>query len=169
MKELVMPRLRLVLATAALAAGIGCSHPQPIIKVARPSPSPARVAGRLPAPTPVTATAPTAAKPDGAIFFDFDSALLRDDARPVLQSMADLLRRQPAAVRIEGNCDEVGTTEYNIALGEERSRAAKVYLERLGVPAKLIATISFGAQRPRYAGHDETAHAKNRRDDLVVQ
>ena len=164
-----MPRLRLVLATAALAAGTGCSHPQPSIKVARPSPSPARVAARLPAPTPVTATAPAPARPDDAIFFDFDSALLRDDARPVLQGVADLLRRQPATVRIEGNCDEVGTTEYNIALGEERSRSAKEYLERLGVPAKLIATISYGAQRPRFGGHDETAHAKNRRDDLVVQ
>ncbi len=165
-----MTRLSLVLATVALAVGAGCTHPQPVAKVARPTPPPpARVAARSPATAPVADDAPAPARADDAIFFDFDSALLRDDARSVLQRVADLLRRQPATVRVEGNCDELGTTEYNLALGEQRARAAKEYLERLGVPVKEIATISYGAQRPRFGGHDETAHAKNRRDDLVVR
>ena len=164
-----------VLATAALGLalglGAGCAHPQEVNHAQRPAPpAPARVAARPPAPTPapVAEEAP-AAKSDEAIFFDFDSAVLRDDARPVLQTVAEVLRRRPGKVRVEGNCDEVGTTEYNLALGDQRARAAKEYLERLGVPGKEIATISYGAQRPRFDGHDETARAKNRRDDLIVR
>ena len=87
----------------------------------------------------------------------------------MLQKVADTLHRQPAGLRIEGNCDEVGTVEYNIALGEQRARAAKEYLVHLGVPPEKIATISYGSQRPKDPGHDETSHAQNRRDDLVIR
>jgi peptidoglycan-associated lipoprotein len=160
------------LTTLALALGAGCAHPQEVAHAERPAPPrpPARIAPRpAPAPAAVAETEPTTAKAGDAIFFDFDSALLRDDARPVLQSVAEILRQRPKSVRVEGNCDEVGTTEYNLALGEQRARAAKEYLVRLGVPAKVIATISYGSQRPRDGGHDEAAHAKNRRDDLVLR
>jgi peptidoglycan-associated lipoprotein len=108
-------------------------------------------------------------KEDQAIFFDFDSALVRDDARPVLQKVADDVRHRPSSLRIEGNCDEVGTVEYNIALGEHRAKAAKEYLVHLGVPAAKISTISYGSQRPKDPGHDETAHAQNRRADFLVR
>ena len=87
----------------------------------------------------------------------------------MLQSIADALRRQSASLAIEGNCDELGTTEYNLALGEERARAAKSYLVHLGVPPNRIATISYGSQRPKYPGHDDDARARNRRDDLIVR
>jgi peptidoglycan-associated lipoprotein len=165
-------RLTPVLALAALGFGVGCSHAQPVTRAQRPA-STTRLAARPPTPAPAPVARveaePAATKGDDAIFFDFDSALLRDDARPVLLSVAQLQRQRPGSVRVEGNCDEVGTTEYNLALGEQRARAAKDYLERLGVPSKEIATISYGAQRPRYSGHDDAARAKNRRDDLIMR
>ena len=108
-------------------------------------------------------------KEGDAIFFDFDSAVLRDDARPVLQAVAESLRVQSATVKVEGNCDELGTVEYNLALGEQRARAAKEYLVHMGIPPEKIATISYGSQRPKDPGHDESARARNRRDDLVIR
>ena len=164
--------------TAALSfllsslAAAGCSHEQKVQAAPRPvteaPPPPARKA--VP-PAPAAAEAPEApkAKEDLAIFFDFDSAVLKDDGRRVLQGVADAVRKQNASLEIEGNCDELGTTEYNLALGEERARAAKTYLTHLGVPAGKIATVSYGSQRPKYAGHDDDARAKNRRDDLIVR
>ena len=87
----------------------------------------------------------------------------------MLQKVADRLRQRPASLRIEGNCDEVGTVEYNLALGEQRARAAKEYLMHLGVPSQKIATISYGSQRPKDPGHDDASHAQNRRDDLLIR
>ena len=155
---------------AALTAS--CSHqPRPTA-----SPASARVIA-LPSPkAPLAAPPPIAAansemsksKEGNAIYFDFDSATLREDARPVLQEVAEKVRRSDKALRIEGNCDELGTVEYNLALGEHRARAAREYLVHMGVPSDRVATVSYGSQHPKYSGHDEQAHAKNRRDDLVV-
>ena len=154
--------------------GLGCSHEQKA-PPARPAPPPVaeRVAPpRAPEPT---AEAPSDAPKDKeesepAIFFDFDSYTLRADAHPVLQEVAASLRSAHAGeLEIEGNCDELGTTEYNMALGEERARAAKTYLIHLGVPNARVRTVSYGAERPKYPGHDDGARAKNRRDDLVVR
>jgi peptidoglycan-associated lipoprotein len=165
-----MFRHRLMLATAAaLLAPVACSHQEikqtPRVVTAAP-PAPSRPAPKAPPAVADMDTRKT--KEDDAIYFDFDSALLRDDARPVLQRVADFLQQRRSSVRVEGNCDEVGTVEYNLALGEERARAARQYLVRLGVSPEKIATVTYGAQRPKYAGHDDTAHAKNRRDDLLV-
>jgi peptidoglycan-associated lipoprotein len=156
----------------ALGAGLGCSHnqeaPKHVATPTRPPPiaaaAPARIA---PQPPPAPRETPEV-KDDDAIFFDFDSSLVRDDARPILQKVADRLHARPASLRIEGNCDEVGTVEYNIALGEHRAKAAKEYLVHLGVAPAKISTISYGSQRPKDTGHDDSAHARNRRDDLVI-
>jgi peptidoglycan-associated lipoprotein len=120
---------------------------------------------------PPTPDVPEVAKPkeDDAVFFDFDSALVRDDARPILQKVASMLRKAKESLNIEGNCDELGTTEYNLALGEQRARAAKEYLVRLGIPPNKITTVSYGSQRPKYPGHDDGDRARNRRDDLVLR
>ena len=158
---------------ATLTAGLACSHEQPQPKhAATPSiPPPIVAAG----PAKVISQAPSAPreapkeKDDHAIFFDFDSALLRDDARPTLQKVADRLHRRAATLRIEGNCDEVGTVEYNIALGDQRAKAAKEYLVHMGVPPAKISTLSYGSQRPKDPGHDDSAHAQNRRDDFVIR
>jgi peptidoglycan-associated lipoprotein len=160
----------------ALGAAGGCSHQQPPPQVPTPVPAVA-AAPRAAAPaTHSAASAPPAARSvsvgktdkELAVFFDFDSALLRDDAHPVLQKVAGVAERRNVTVRIEGNCDEVGTVEYNLALGEHRAIQAKDYLTRLGVPSERIKTVSYGSQRPKAPGHDDEAHAENRRDDLIV-
>src|SRR5262245_35370890 len=167
-------RLAITVAFSALAATAGCAHDQKKAPAARPvahAPAPAP-AHKLAAAASEPADAPEApaTKDDPAIFFDFDSSLIKDDGHRVLQTVAEAVgNKKNASLKIEGNCDELGTTEYNLALGEERARAAKDYLVHLGVPSGRIATVSYGSQRPRYAGHDDEAHAKNRRDDLIVR
>lgn len=103
------------------------------------------------------------------IYFDFDSSQLSDAARATLtKSAAALVKAPEAKVRIEGNCDEHGSAEYNLALGERRAQAAKKYLTTLGVSDGRLTTISYGKERPADQGHDEAAWKKNRRDELVV-
>jgi peptidoglycan-associated lipoprotein len=156
-----------------LLAAFGCSHEQKA-PPARPTPPPmaARVVRPSPSePPPETPSeAPQAqGKEEPAIYFDFDSYTLRSDAHSVLQKVAGTLKAKNAALEIDGNCDELGTTEYNLALGEERAKAAKSYLEHLGVPNAKVRTVSYGSERPKYQGHDDDARAKNRRDDLIVR
>jgi peptidoglycan-associated lipoprotein len=154
-----------------LLGAYGCSHEQKA-PPARPTPPPvaARVAPR-PAPEPPAEAPAEAPQADNgpAIYFDFDSYTLRSDAHSVLQKVAGTLKARNAALEIDGNCDELGTTEYNLALGEERAKAAKTYLEHLGVANAKVRTVSYGSERPKYPGHDDDAHAKNRRDDLIVR
>ena len=103
------------------------------------------------------------------IYFNFDSSDLSEESRGVLSKNAEYLSKQPnAKIRIEGNCDERGSDEYNMALGERRAKAAKDYLVNLGVASDRIATISYGEEKPADPGHDEAAWAKNRRDEFVV-
>ncbi len=165
-----------VSATLFLTA-IACSHqPKPVAAmgvVSSPSKMPeapraSQAHTQAPkAETPFAQASKT--KEDRAIFFDFDSAQLRDEAHPVLQKVASSFKgKDHEKVRIEGNCDQLGTVEYNLALGEHRALAAKDYLLHLGVPRERIATVSYGSQRPKYSGMDEADRQKNRRDDLVV-
>jgi peptidoglycan-associated lipoprotein len=101
------------------------------------------------------------------VYFDFDRFNIRDDARPVLQSDANLIQQSPAGtVVIEGNCDERGSEEYNLALGEKRAESVKSYLVDLGVPSSRLYTVSFGESKPAVMGHDETAWRYNRRVDF---
>jgi peptidoglycan-associated lipoprotein len=161
--------LRLLVPASGLVllGAFGCSHEQ---KAPPARPAPARVVPRPPPEPPAEAPseAPQASN-EPAIYFDFDSYTLRSDAHSVLQKVASTLKARNAGLEIAGNCDELGTIEYNLALGEERAKAAKSYLEHLGVPNAKVRTISYGSERPKYPGHDDDAHAKNRRDDLVVR
>jgi len=102
------------------------------------------------------------------IYFDFDKSDLRQDARDVLNKNADLLKSNSGAkLQIEGHCDERGSAEYNLALGERRAKSAMQYLITLGVKADRLSTISFGKEKPAVQGSDEAAWAKNRRDEFV--
>jgi peptidoglycan-associated lipoprotein len=163
------------LLVAALVAGGACSHEQPPpAEVPLPlahGPAPAAApAARTARSSPSRPTEQTSSRETPAIFFDFDSAVLREDAHPALQHVADRVRdRRDALVRVEGNCDRLGTVEYNLALGEHRARAAKDYLISLGIPDQRIATVSYGSERPKYPGQSEDERAKNRRDDLVIR
>jgi len=103
------------------------------------------------------------------VYFDFDESNIRQDQRPRLEKNAAYLKQNQAVkVRIEGNCDERGTNEYNMALGERRSINAKRYLVNLGISSNRIHTISYGEEKPLLHGHDEYSWAQNRRDDFAV-
>ena len=103
------------------------------------------------------------------IFFDFDSYELSAQARSVLQQKADLMKKlRGMTMVVEGHCDERGTEEYNLALGERRARAAYEFMILLGVSPERMSIVSFGEERPLDAAHNETAWAKNRRDEFRV-
>lgn len=103
-----------------------------------------------------------------SIYFDFDKYNLRDDAKKTLETNAKLLmENSKTRIAIEGHCDERGTNEYNLALGEKRASAARDYLIRLGVDAAQISVISYGEERPVSMGHDEESWAKNRRGEFA--
>lgn len=106
----------------------------------------------------------------GNVHFDFDKSFIREDAKPILEAVAAHMKGHPGAtLLIEGHCDERGTAEYNLALGERRANSAAKYLENLGVEAKRLSTISYGEERPEDPGHDEEAWAKNRRAVFVLR
>jgi len=126
--------------------------------------------------TPVTPPASMSAQEDlvinvgDRVFFDFDKSDLRPDAIDTLNRQSDWLSANGAiTVAIEGHCDERGTREYNLALGERRAAAAKQYLESMGVSGGRIDTVSYGKERPAVLGSNEAAWAQNRRAVMVVR
>jgi peptidoglycan-associated lipoprotein len=103
------------------------------------------------------------------VFFDLDKAELRDDARGVLTKDAEFLRSYPDVhISIEGHCDERGSTEYNLALGQSRAQASKNYLISLGISADRMETVSWGKERPFCTEHTEDCWQQNRRDHFVL-
>ena len=103
------------------------------------------------------------------IYFDFDKYNLKPPAIEKLDKIADWISNNPGAkISIEGHCDERGTSEYNLALGERRANSAMKYLVNLGVTADSLSTVSYGEERPADPGHNEDAWAKNRRAEFKV-
>jgi len=97
------------------------------------------------------------------VFFAYDRSDISPEAQQILQRQADWLRRYPnVSVTIEGHCDERGTREYNLALGERRANAAKNVLVAAGIPASRVATLSYGKERPIVPGSSDEAYAQNR-------
>ncbi|MDD5559400.1 peptidoglycan-associated lipoprotein Pal [Candidatus Methylomirabilis sp.] len=125
---------------------------------------------------PPAAGAPSAQQPMAGkesplkdIFFDFDKSAIRKDAQPRLNEDLQWLNANPTErITIEGHCDERGTSEYNLALGERRAKATRDYLEVAGIDARRIKIVSFGKERPFAMGHDEAAWQLNRRAHFVV-
>jgi len=114
-------------------------------------------------------TMPVKASELETVYFDFDSFVLTAPSRTALAKNADyLMKNSSVNVQIQGNCDERGSDEYNLALGEKRAKAAMNYLVTLGVPEKRLSIISYGKEKPADPGHDEAAWAKNRRDDFAI-
>ena len=160
------------IAAVVIAAGLfaGCHH----------KPAETTKAEATPAATPAVANAGDEAARTGlpapketvtlaTVYFDFDKATLRDDAKAALAKNADALKDNPeVTVRLEGNADERGSTQYNLALGDRRANAVKDYLTSLGIAGNRLETVSYGMERPVDKGHDEAAWAKNRRVELVV-
>jgi len=104
------------------------------------------------------------------IYFDYDKSNIRTDAREILKADADIFTKNAnAKIVIEGHCDERGTAEYNMALGERRAQETKNYLVNLGLDASRMETISYGKERPADPGHDEKAWAQNRRAQFLLK
>jgi peptidoglycan-associated lipoprotein len=174
-----------------VCAAFACGKKTP--PVARPLPPPPPVASATPnrppeppppapepalvPPEPVANNTITSASLDDInrnsplkpAFFELDSSELTADAQAALKADADLLKRNATwAVTIEGHCDERGTPEYNLALGERRAVAARTYLVSLGIAAERLKTVSYGKEFPFDPGHDEAAFSKNRRAHFVI-
>ena len=161
----------------ALLLGLGASGCARKAVKAPPTPATPPPTTTTPRETtpPVT---PTPAVPSPAVtaadlvpaFFEFDSYALRSDARAALDQDAKLLREHAdVQITLEGHCDERGTQEYNLALGEKRAKTTKDYLVSYGIAAGRITTISYGKERPFAQGHDEGAWSQNRRAHFVVK
>jgi peptidoglycan-associated lipoprotein len=141
-----------------------------------PAPSARGVERSGPTTTPrtpgstTTSAAKTSAPGPHSIYFDYDRDEIKPQFRGVIEVDAKYLRENPAAhARIEGNADERGSREYNVALGQRRAEAVMKTLRLLGVPADRMEAVSFGEEKPRGTGHDEASWAENRRDDVVIQ
>lgn len=150
---------------------------------------PAPVAETKPAPPPTTTQAPpttntTAVKPVTAsplddpksvlagrsVFFDYDSNVVKPEGQTLVKAHADYMKQFPGArIALEGNTDERGSREYNLALGQRRADAVKQIMTLVGVPANRIETVSFGEEKPKSSGHDEAAWSQNRRADIVYK
>ena len=182
-------KVLIVLLTFAVAACNKGNKPP----VARPMPPPPATAGdtvgTAPPPPPKPVMEPVIVPPMPAedtigskslddlnrdsplqpLFFPLDSSDVSPEGQQVLQANAAVLKKYPnMQITIEGHCDERGTAEYNLALGERRALAAKNYLVSLGIPADKVKTVSYGKEFPFDAGHDDAAWAKNRRAHFVI-
>jgi peptidoglycan-associated lipoprotein len=105
-----------------------------------------------------------------SVYFAFDDDSLTGDAKRTLRENAQVLRNNSSArLEVQGNTDERGTSEYNLALGRRRAEAARRYLVDLGVGASRVTTVSFGEENPAVRGSGESAWSKNRRDDFVLR
>jgi peptidoglycan-associated lipoprotein len=103
-----------------------------------------------------------------SVYYDFDKSEIKPEFRPMIEAHAGYLREHPqATVRVEGNCDERGSREYNLALGQRRADGVRKALGLLGVADSRVETTSWGEEKPRASGHDESAWAQNRRSDVI--
>lgn len=187
-----MQNRRAAAAAAFVAAALlvvsleGCAKKRP--PVARPAPPPPASATTPPPPQPVAEPVvvppePIREDPVGSrslddlnrdspfrpVFFEYDSAEVTTPAQAALNTNAELLKRYPTwVVTLEGHCDERGTAEYNLALGERRAVAARTYLVSLGLSPDRLRTVSYGKEFPFDPGHSEEAWAKNRRAHFVI-
>jgi len=162
----------LVLAAALATAGCGSRRPPNL----PPAPADGAGAGQVGADGSAAGVAVPGSRadflqnvPSDRVFFELDSYTLSDEARGTLDAQAQWLASNPQVnVTIEGHTDERGTREYNLALGERRATAARLYLEGRGVASSRMQTISWGKERPEAFGSDEASYARNRRAVTVV-
>jgi peptidoglycan-associated lipoprotein len=173
--------LGLALLTGGVLLLTGCPKKPEVLtaepRVAAPAPAPAVKAPEpkpevQPAPAVKPAPAPAVKAPEprfADVYFDFDKADLGPDARQALNANVQVLRSNgQLRLTVEGHCDERGTNEYNLALGERRARAVRDYLVAAGIDATRISIISYGKERPFVLGHDESAWKLNRRGHFIV-
>jgi len=188
-------RFPVVATTLMLIAlmGVGaCKKKPPVARATPPPPAGGTTGTRPPAPPePVVEPEPVAVPPEPAVsstdtssrslddinkqgilqpvLYDYDSAEVSAEGQQILAVNADVLKKNPTwVISIEGHCDERGTAEYNLALGERRALAARTYLVSLGLTPDRMRTVSYGKEFPFDPNHNEAAWAKNRRAHFVV-
>jgi peptidoglycan-associated lipoprotein len=130
---------------------------KPEAMVEKPAPAP------MPAPAEAAAPAEVATVGLNDIYFDFDKYNIRSGDADILKKNYEWFTANPGRVKLEGNCDERGTVEYNLVLGQKRADSAKKYMTGLGVDGSRVDTVSYGKEKPLDPGHNEDAWAKNRR------
>ena len=190
-----MKRLSFVLFLVVVSGAASCVKKQPAA-TPTPQPPPAVSSTPRPSPPPVTSNVPPAPpvippdppvtissdplvaadiekinkeSPFKPVLFAYDSDTLDDAARAAMSSNAEIMKKYGTwVITIEGHCDERGTAEYNLALGERRAVAAKNYLVSLGISADKLRIVSYGKEFPFDAGHDDAAWQKNRRAHFVI-
>jgi peptidoglycan-associated lipoprotein len=172
-----MKKLALYLAVALVAGACGSNEtkPEPAAVTDRstgvPPPS-AGTSGSTPRPTQPPAGIVRNELTDGvlakrSVYFDYDSNAVKDEYRGLVQAHSRyLVDKRDSRIRIEGNCDERGSREYNLALGQRRAESVKKVMTVLGVSEARIETVSYGEEKPVAPGHDESAWAQNRRADI---
>ncbi len=184
-----MNAIRVLCLTAAALLAVGCAStkleekPAPVVE-SKPAPTPPPPAPppSPPAPAPVVKAEPPAPTPidplndpnsilaKRAVYFDFDKSEVKSDYTPLIEAHGRYLVDHAARnVRIEGNCDQRGGREYNLALGQRRADAVRERLQAIGVTGSRVETVSFGKEKPKAMGNDEAAYAENRRDDIVYK
>ena len=163
--------LMLIAVMAIAIMGISCGGPKEVpAEVPVDTSPPVEETPAEPVPEPTPPPKPKLQESQfQTVYFDFDKYNLRDDAKAALDANYDLLKQFPdVMIKIEGHCDERGTVEYNLSLGEKRAKSAQDYLVGLGINAGRISFISYGKERPVDPGHNEDAWAKNRRAEFRI-
>ena len=171
-----MKKVVLSIAIATLVAACGSQEVKKDVPVADRTTPPSQPAqpttGQTTPTTQPTITANPLTDPKNilsqrSVYFDFDSNVVKDEYRGLIQAHAKyMVDKKDAKARVEGNCDERGSREYNLALGQRRAEAVKKVMTVLGVQDGRIETVSFGEEKPQDPGHDEAAWTKNRRGDI---
>jgi peptidoglycan-associated lipoprotein len=169
------PNLAITLSITALVAACSSTPPKaPATAVASPPPAPAvKQPDSRAVATVTTGSVDPLDDPKGAlaqrsVFFDFDSYAIKSEYTPVVTNHSKYLESHSARkIIIQGNTDERGGSEYNLALGQKRAEAVRKAMEAMGVPDSRMEAVSFGKEKPKASGHDEAAWSQNRRDDIV--
>lgn len=145
--------------------------PAPAPQEAAPAPAAAPQEAQAAAPVATDALEdPNSILSKRSAFFDFDKSIVKDDDKPMVQAHGQYMKEHgDRAVEVQGNCDERGSSEYNLALGQRRADAVKKMLVVSGAGAKQVSTVSFGEEKPRASGHNEEAWSQNRRADIVYK
>lgn len=155
---------------AAVTPAASAAPAAPVVRPAeRAAPPSAPFSSSAPA-RPQAGAAVRTTPSDRSVYFDYDKEDIKPEFHVVIEQNARYLRENPdVQARIEGNADERGSREYNLALGQRRAEAVMKRMSMLGVSEKRMEAVSYGEEKPRRTGHDESSWAENRRSDLVVQ
>jgi peptidoglycan-associated lipoprotein len=174
-------QLRKLVAVSSITVILGACASEKPKEAAAPTPTPAPIVQSKPSQPPKPVAQPVAQKPVAvnplndpsnilskrSVYYEFDKYAVTPEYRPIVEAHAAYIKAHPAAsVVIEGNCDERGSREYNLALGQRRSEAVKSMMVMAGTPERQIESVSFGEEKPKALGHDEDAWAQNRRSDV---